>query len=220
MTMSVQGLSREQILEKALAFVDENGLEALSMRRLGAALGVEAMSLYHHVPNKGALLDGLVETVLARVPLPDPASGDWKAALKQGFQDFRRVMLEHPGVFPVVASRPVMTREGLIPIAMGFAVLGTAGFTPRQTVSAWSALLDFVMGYILGEITGAASTCRGAGPAQALIGGLGDEFGPMRAAWAAAGDWNDDAEFEWGLDALLDGLARKAGAETADGVAK
>jgi AcrR family transcriptional regulator len=89
-------LTRRRILDTALQLVDSEGLRALSMRRLGAALGVEAMSLYHHFPSKGELLDGLVATVLSEVPLPEATPTGWEDAVRYGFGAFRRI-LRHPG---------------------------------------------------------------------------------------------------------------------------
>ena len=87
-------LTRRRILDAALALVDSEGLKALSMRRLGAALGVEAMSLYHHFPSKEELLDGLVATVLSEVPLPEATPTGWEDAVRYGFASpFRRILL-------------------------------------------------------------------------------------------------------------------------------
>src|SRR5258706_12286391 len=88
-------LSRERVLEAALQIVDEEGLEAISMRRLGEALGVEAMSLYNHVENKAAILDGVFERVLSELP-PAKRTGSWKAALKERARALRAVLRKHP----------------------------------------------------------------------------------------------------------------------------
>src|SRR6266480_4817426 len=88
-------LSRERILDTALALVDEEGIEALSMRKLGQALGYEAMSLYNHVANKDDLLDGIVDRVLAETELPR-APGDWHAAVRASAISVHDALRRHP----------------------------------------------------------------------------------------------------------------------------
>ena len=201
-------LSPQRILDAALELVDAEGLEALSMRRLGALLGVEAMSLYHHFPSKSALLDGLVTTLLRQVPLPDPGDAPWEQALLRGFTDFRRVMLAHPGAFPLVSSRPASDPESLTPIARAFGVLAGAGFSPSQVKSAWGALLSYVLGYIDCEVTGVGTAAESGAMADLIrdLDGLG--FEALRASWveAALHERTNDDEFAWGLETLLAGL--------------
>src|ERR687894_3158370 len=109
-----QPLNRRRVLEEAVRFADREGLEALTMRKLGAELGVEAMSLYNHVPNKGALLDGMVEVLLGEVEIP-PRSKDWEVRVRDGYRAFRRLAHEHPNVFPLLVQRPPETLDGSWP---------------------------------------------------------------------------------------------------------
>ncbi|HWI45936.1 MAG TPA: TetR family transcriptional regulator, partial [Rubrobacter sp.] len=104
-------LSRQRILEAAVRFVDREGLEALSMRKLGSELGVEAMSLYNHVPNKGVLLEGMVEILLGKLQIP-PESEGWERRVKDAYRAFRRLAHEHPNVFPLLLVRPPDTMDG------------------------------------------------------------------------------------------------------------
>src|SRR5918995_6954834 len=106
-----QPLNRRRILETAVRFVDSEGLEALSMRKLGAKLGVEAMSLYNHVPNKGALLDGMVEVLLGELEIP-PESEGWERRIREAYGAFRRLAHEHPNVFSLLLGRPPDTMDG------------------------------------------------------------------------------------------------------------
>src|SRR5918911_1159397 len=99
-----QPLSRRRVLEEAVRFVDREGLEALTMRKLGAELGVEAMSLYNHVPNKGALLDGMVEILLGELEIPPEEEG-WESRVREAYRAFRRLAHEHPNVFPLLVVR-------------------------------------------------------------------------------------------------------------------
>ncbi len=106
-----QPLDRERIVAAAITFIEESGLASLSMRRLGAALGVEAMSLYRYVPGRENLLDAVVETIMDEMrvdpeTLPEPRDG-WQDFLQRLAHGVRRVALAHPRAFPLVASRPV-----------------------------------------------------------------------------------------------------------------
>lgn len=181
------------------------------MRRLGTALGVEAMSLYHHIPSKSALFDGLVSTVLSEVPLPVANAHDWEAALRQGFADFRRVMLAHPALFPVVCSRPASDRESLTPIARAFALLEAAGLPPREIASAWNVLLAYSFGFILCELNGHSASVRGDDVLRLIHEQTGADFAALQASWATVSDWDDGEEFDRGLDVVVAGLRTRLG---------
>ena len=101
-------LNRERVLEAAVAFADREGIAAVSMRKLGQELGVEAMSLYNHVKNKDDLLDGMVDTILGEIALT-PMEGHWKTAMRTRMLAARDVIIRHPWVPEVLESRPVMT---------------------------------------------------------------------------------------------------------------
>jgi TetR/AcrR family tetracycline transcriptional repressor len=201
-----RALTRRRILEAALDLADTEGLEAVSMRRLGAQLGVEAMSLYHHFPSKAALLDGLVTLVLTRVPLPAVVSTDWEEMLRTGFGDFRRVMLAHRAVFPLVAGRPMTDPDALVPVARAFTILHAAGFTPRAALSAWCTLLAYVFGYIDCEITGIGEASRGGEMLEVVDRQADPAFASLQLSHRQAGEWDDDAEFDLGLRAVIAGL--------------
>src|SRR5690606_8025265 len=93
-------MSRERVLEAALDLVDQVGVRGLSMRKLGAALGVEAMTIYYYVPNRDAVLDGLVERVATSAFVVDP-DAEWRSLLRDFASGFRRELLRHPGVLPL-----------------------------------------------------------------------------------------------------------------------
>ena len=100
-------LTRETIFRAALAIVDAEGADALSMRRLAQSLGVEAMSLYHHVSNKQALLDGVVELSLRpEAPVPPPAGASWEDTVVAAVSGFRHALVAHPNVLPLVIAHP------------------------------------------------------------------------------------------------------------------
>jgi AcrR family transcriptional regulator len=109
-------ITRELVLATALQIIDRDGVDALSMRRLGAALDRDPMSLYRRAPGKGALLDGVVETVLAELRV-DPADPDWTAQLRAVARDYRALALSHPNVVPLLVTRPLATPLALPPAA-------------------------------------------------------------------------------------------------------
>src|SRR5208282_2888768 len=99
-------ITREVVLASALEIIDRDGAEALSMRRLAAALDRDPMIIYRHAPNKAALLDGVTETVLAQLKV-DPADPDWAAQLRTVARNYRQLALAHPHVVPLLVTRPL-----------------------------------------------------------------------------------------------------------------
>src|ERR671920_2023019 len=158
-----QPLSRRRILEAAVRFVDREGLEALSMRKLGSELGVEAMSLYNHVPNKGALLDGMVEVLLGELKVP-PEDEGWEERVREAYRAFRKVALEHPNVFPLLVVRPPDTMDGVWLVEEFLKTLGEAGFDPETALYAFRALSSYASGYAMAEIRGFAMEPAGGRP--------------------------------------------------------
>lgn len=143
-------LSQDRVVACALRLVDRRGLDALSMRRLGTALGVEAMSLYKHVPNKAVLLDLLVERVLADVAPPAPGSS-WEARVHHVAHELRRVACAHPHVFPLLATRVPATPRGMAPLEALLAALGDAGLDDDALLACFWTLLAWATGALLAE---------------------------------------------------------------------
>ncbi|QEC48267.1 TetR family transcriptional regulator [Baekduia soli] len=123
------GLTRERILHAALALVEREGAEALTMRRLGDELGVEAMSLYHHVPNREAVLDGLGELLMTRIEIPEPGS-DWSDACRAFAAQLRALTLDHPQAFRLIGLRPLASPAALAPVERLLQCLVAAGAGP------------------------------------------------------------------------------------------
>jgi AcrR family transcriptional regulator len=160
------GLDRERILQAAIAFIDAHGLAALTMRRLGAQLGVEAMALYRYVPGREDLLDGVVDSVLETL-FHDDDGDDLSIREYSGWQDYlmklahavRRIALDHPAVFPLVASRPPAApwvRPPLRSLRLVESFLGTLvdeGFSDQAAVAAYRAYSSFLLGHLLLEVT-------------------------------------------------------------------
>src|SRR5215213_8284019 len=188
-------LSRRRILEAAVRFVDREGLEALSMRKLGSELGVEAMSLYNHVPNKDALLDGMVEVLLGEMEVP-PEDEGWERRVREGYRAFRGLAHEHPNVFPLLVTRPPDTMDGVWLVEEFLKTLRGAGFDPETALYAFRALSSYASGYAME-------------PAGARLGAVAlspDEYPHIHELDAPLREVDHDAEFEFGLDVILAGL--------------
>lgn len=202
------GLSRESVLDAALELVDREGLGALTMRGLGGELGVEAMTLYHYVPNKQALLDGLVERVFADA-LPSVEDGSpWQTVLRAYAETLRMTLLRHPGVLPLVAGRPAVTPGTLYAVERALRTLRTAGFPLGQALDVINALSVFVVGHAASEAAvGPVNKTAGPGSTTDLARLDAAEF-PLIAEAVRSGEGVDDAaRFRFALDALLGGFA-------------
>src|SRR2546422_3362028 len=141
-------LSRERVLRAAVALADESGIDSLTMRKLGDALGVEAMSLYNHVANKDDLLDGMVDLVFAEIA-PPPRGAGWKAAMRQRAIAAREVLARHPWAIGLMESR---RRPGPATLRHHDAVIGClreAGFSVAMAAHAYSVLDSYVYGFAL-----------------------------------------------------------------------
>lgn len=193
-------------MRAALGLADEEGLAAVSMRRLGAELGVEAMSLYNHIPNKAAVLDGIAAAVWAEISLPE-GEGAWTERIREMARAFRRLAHAHPNVFPLVATRPVEDRPAMRPIEAALATLRSAGFGDEMVVHALNTLVGFVYGYAMREIT-ALTVSGGPEPRGWLDAGRipHEQFPNLVGLAPRLAAYDYDAGFEVGLDAILTGL--------------
>ncbi len=158
-----QGLDQRRILGAAVQFIDEKGLRELTMRRLGAYLGVEGMALYRYVPGREALLDGVVETVVDEL-FGDPdvhleAHAGWVDYLQRLAHGLRRIALAHPEVFPLVATRPPAAPwirpplRSLRWIESMLDVMTSAGFSDESAAAAYRAFSSFLLGHLLLEVS-------------------------------------------------------------------
>ncbi len=198
-----QPLSRRRVLEEAVRFVDREGLEALTMRKLGAELGVEAMSLYNHVPNKSALLDGMVEVLLGELEVP-PENHGWEERIREGYRAFRRLAHEHPNVFPLLVNRPPDTMDGVWLVEEFLKTLEEAGFGKETALHAFRALSSYTFGYAMAEIRGFALEPDGSRLGAHRL--SPEEFPRLCELRPQLENVDHDAEFEFGLDLILSGL--------------
>ncbi|WP_043264781.1 TetR/AcrR family transcriptional regulator C-terminal domain-containing protein [Streptomyces sp. CT34] len=199
------GLSRQRILDAALDLVDRSGLKALTMRSLGEQLDVEAMTLYHYVPNKAALLDGLVEQVFrAAAPAMDK-SADWREALREYAKALRKGLLRHPAVLPLAASRPAVTQATLDDIEACLRMLTDNGFPLGRALHALNAVTVFTIGHTVMEAQLAVDAHEAGG--TGWLAQLATERYPLitKAARDRAGV-DDKERFAFAVDAMLLGF--------------
>ncbi|MDQ3978502.1 MAG: TetR/AcrR family transcriptional regulator C-terminal domain-containing protein [Actinomycetota bacterium] len=204
-------LSRDRVLRAAVALADEGGIDSLSMRKLGEAVGVEAMSLYNHVANKSDLLDGMIDVVFGEIELPQGA--DWKSAMRHRAISARRALRRHPWAIGRMESR---TSPGAATLRHHDAVLRClrrAGFSIELTAHAYSVLDSYIYGFALQEATlPFRSGEETAGVAQEIMQQFPADAYPHLTELAVEHvlkpGYDYGNEFEIGLDLILDALER------------
>ena len=144
-------LTRDKVLRAALEFVDANGLAALSMHKLGAELGVQGMSLYSHVANKDALLDGIVEAMTWEAEMPTAEGTDWRDALRHLAREIRGMILRHPAAASLLVSRPVMPTRRLEHVDAYLRLLMKAGFAEDRAIEVLRTVTVYAHGFALVE---------------------------------------------------------------------
>jgi AcrR family transcriptional regulator len=205
-------LSPERVLRAAVALADSAGIESLTMRRLGQELGVEAMSLYKHVANKEALLDGMVDLVFAEIELPD-GDVDWRTAMRARAVSTRTALVRHPWATPLMQSR---TAPGPATLHHHDTVIGTlrrAGFSVELAAHAFSVLDGYIYGFALQQRSLPFDTLEEAQEVgRQMFARMPEGAYPhlteltVQHILRPGYDYGD--EFEYGLDLILDGLDR------------
>jgi AcrR family transcriptional regulator len=196
-------LSRDRVVQAAVELADTYGVEALSMRKLGAALGVEAMSLYNHVDNKDDLIDGVLDAILGEIELPSEAL-PWDEQLRRIGHAFRRAGHDHPKIFPLFGSRSIRSISGFRPLERSYAVLRGAGLHTDDALDAFVSLASFVFGYVLTELGGLVDVAEGRSIDLTTV--RADEHPWLVEMGAAFANRDGDRQFEFGLERMLRGL--------------
>jgi AcrR family transcriptional regulator len=208
-------LSRERVLRTAVALADKSGIPSLTMRTLGRALGVEAMSLYNHVANKDDLLDGMIDLVFSEIDLPSTGT-EWKTAMRQRAVTARQVLSRHRWAIGLMESR---TSPGPATLRHHDAVIGSlrgGGFSVEMAAHAFSALDSYIYGFALQEASLPFDTAEEtAEVAQMILKQLpADEYPhltELTVEHVLKPGYDYGNEFEFGLDLILDGLERARG---------
>ncbi|WP_067139132.1 TetR/AcrR family transcriptional regulator [Microtetraspora malaysiensis] len=206
-----QPLSRGLVLEAAIRVADRGGVEAITMRRVAQELGVEAMSLYHHVPNKDAILDGVVDMVFAAIELPSAEFDDWRDAIRARASSARAVLSQHSWALGLMDSR---RDPGPATLRHHDAVLGVlrkAGFTLPMAAHAVSLIDSYVGGFVLQEANLPVMTPD---DVEEVAGGILEHLPAEELPYlkemivdhALRPGYDHTSEFGYGLDLILDGL--------------
>lgn len=197
-------LTRELLVTTALRIADEEGLDALSMRRLGAELGVDPMAAYRHLPNKKALLAGVVEAVLAGADVPTDPSAPWQMQFREVARAYRSAMLAHsPAVARLVATTPLNTLDSLRIVEHAVAILTTAGIPLSPAVLAIQAQGMLTSGAVLLEAFW-REWAEAGGEVYLFPPLLPVPELPVLSEAAATGCFRGPAEvFEFGLDGIV-----------------
>ncbi len=205
-------LSRDRVLQVAVGLADDSGIGSLTMRKLGEALGVEAMSLYNHVANKEQLLDGMVDLVFGEIELPSGES-DWRIAMRERAISARHALARHPWAIGLMVSR---TSPGPATLRHHDHVIGSlraAGFSIELTAHAFSVLDGYIYGFALQEssmpIESAEQTEE---VARMMLAQMSPDTYPhlteLTVEHILKPGYDYGEEFEFGLDLVLDGLER------------
>lgn len=208
-------LTRQRALAAAVDLADRHGLAAVSMRKLAEALGVEAMSLYHHVPNKQHILDGMVEAVFAEIELP-PDNLDWKPAMRRRAESVRAALTRHPWAISIMESR---RSPGPATLRHHDAVIGCcrkAGFSIAMTAHAFSVLDSYIYGFVLQEVNLPFDSSDSMDEMLSeIMPNLSAENYPhlveLTTGHILQPGYDHAMEFDYGLGLILDGLAAQAG---------
>ncbi len=197
-------LSAEVIFEAALRLVDQEGIDALTMRRLAGELGVATMSLYSHVANKDQLLLGVVNLATGEITTPEPGTPPWEA-LRIITRDFRRVALLHPNLVPLIVRQPPTGFEGLHILEAALDALRRGGLEPARAAQAYRISASFAIGFVSLECGGYF---------KPLDFEAGEQVAPVDVATLPRivesapylAEWDADAEFEAGLNLIIGAL--------------
>jgi AcrR family transcriptional regulator len=211
-------LTRREVLATALRLIDEEGVDALTMRRLGRALDRDPMRLYRFAASKDALLDGVVELVLEELEVPSSAPAQtWSDVLRATAHRYRRIAVRHPHVVPLLVTRPLATPLGLRPLGTLrplealLELLVAAGFAPHGALHAYRLYMGFLQGHVLTELQ---ERVHDPDETDALL-RLGlyrlppREFPRLRSLATALTEFDGAKELDEGLDIVLGGLRRQ-----------
>ena len=200
-------LSCGLIAETALALVDRDGLDALSMRKLGAELGVEGMAIYRYFPNKAALLAGVVEVLLAKLVIPPPSDVPWQLVFRELSRAYRALLLRHPHAIPLLAALPLSDPAAARAAGAVMAQLRAAGFDAQSALKTLATITSYVVGVAQWEVgTAPFRTERGGEPFP-----LPPDADPYLVELAPQLAEDDCEEtFEFGLDVIVRGLETRS----------
>jgi AcrR family transcriptional regulator len=214
-------LSRERVLEAAMAVADEGGIDALTIRSLAQSLGVKPMSVYYYVANKDEILDGIIDLVFSEIELPT-AGADWRTEMRRRADSARRVLRAHPWAIGLMESRTSPGPATLRHHDQVIATLRAAGFSRELTAHAYALLDSYTYGFVLQEIglpfEGSDSVAEVAEPIMEAFGaGEYPHLVEMATDYYLKPGYDFGDEFTWGLELILDALTSRTTRPTRPG---
>jgi AcrR family transcriptional regulator len=203
-------LSRQLILRGALGYVDEHGLESLSMHKLAASLGVRAMSLYKYVESKDDLLGGVVELMWSEVPTAH--ADDWRTVIRQIAESLRDLVYRHPKAAPLLTTRQSLLEHPLLICQSALKAMRDGGVPEECAVTLLRVVFPYAIGYALAELS--LPTAPGEAPCgdialvRRVVGMLPSHCSDdlVRTALLLCGDCNLGDQFHVGVDLMVRGL--------------
>jgi len=202
-------LNRELILDGAIALIERDGRESLSMRRLGSALGVEGMAIYHHFQGRDELLAAIGDRLLE--PLRELDLGDdWREACRRFATTLRDIAVARPATFQLLGLQPLDTPAALEPVERLLGVLVGFGFSAPEALATYRATVSYARGYALAEATGFTVDAARPDGRERLADLPRSEFPILAGKARELAELDADAAFKLGLDALLFGLGGPA----------
>ena len=205
------GLTRELVLAAARRIADTEGVDRLTMRRLAAELGVLPNALYTYVPDKEALLDALIDDLLAGIEADEPAAGDWREGLARVMDSSRRLLLGHHQLVPAFLARPGLGPNAARLGEITFGLLRRGGLEGERAVEAFRTLLIYSLGFAAFQATRLPDDPARSARAEAAFASLPeDSFPEMRRLASHLARPTTDRQFHTGLRWLLDGIAAQS----------
>ncbi|MEV0592429.1 TetR/AcrR family transcriptional regulator [Nonomuraea cavernae] len=203
--MATEPLSRARIIAAAIDLIEREGADAVSMRRIAAELGFGVMSLYNHVPNKDALLNGVAETVLSEIEFTDDPDAHWTDRVRMQARAFRQIAHGHPRSTMLVVSRQLRSTAGLLPVERALATLRSAGFDGVHAVRVLRMFIAFIVGSLLREVgvtpTFAPDHRHTVEEVDATL------FPEVSALSSLLRSCDHEAEYEFGVELLIQAIA-------------
>lgn len=208
-------LTREQIVEAAIRLADAEGLDALSMRRLGSELGAGATSIYWHMRNKDELLDLVVDRIIGEVRDEIVSADGWRAELEETARAIRRVLVRHRHIAPVIGSRPTFGPHAVEALEWMIGRVRAAGADVRTALLAAQSVINYAAGFAVFECRDPLGADATEQEREAFMAELGrfvatlppDRFPNTLATMSVGASIAPDEQFEFGLRCLMDGIA-------------
>ena len=201
-------ISRDSILDASIRIVDADGLAALTMRRVASELSVESPSLYRHVKNKDALLDGVVDRILGEIKPPE-VEGAWPDRVSGFMAAARQVLLSHPNAVALVASRYLVEVDSVDKVEDALREIADIGLSAELSDRILTVLVAFLFGHAIRQVrTGSERASEQRQAAMALRASLDAERFPLYVQTSGTKLPNYDAEFELGVEMLIYGLTK------------